>query len=73
MLGREKTEDGRHDEAEQIYGKILASRPNNAEALYVVSMSILQHSDVQGAEALLRKATTLAPSKAKYFSGLAIL
>ena len=69
-LARKKTEDGRHDEAEQIYEQILASWPNNAEVLYVVSMSILQHGDAQGAESLLRKATTLAPSKAKYFSGL---
>jgi len=69
-IARKKTEDGRHDEAEQIYEQILASRPNNAEVLYVVSMSILQHGDAQGAESLLRKATTLAPSKAKYFSGL---
>ena len=69
-LAREKIEDGRHDEAKQIYEQILASQPNNAEVLYVVGMSILQHGDVQGAESLLRKATTLDPNKAKYFSEL---
>lgn len=69
-LASKEIEDGRHDEAKQIYEQILASQPDNAEVLYMVGMSNLQHGNVQGAEPLLKKATTLDPNKAKYFSGL---
>lgn len=69
-LARKGIEKGMHDEANQVYKQILESKPNDTEVMYAVGMSFLQNGNVQGAESLLRKTTTLAPNTAKYFSGL---
>lgn len=56
--------------AEQIYEKVLAADPDNADALYLLATVRLAHKDFDDAVALLRRLTESRPQFADAWSNL---
>ena len=64
---------GRHEEAGRLYRALLAESPNNVDAMRLLAGILVGQSDVEEAEALLRKAVSLAPDYALAFLDLGVL
>lgn len=70
-LAAERHKAGRNDEAARLYRELLQQSPNNVDAMRLLAGILAgKSSTVEEAEALLRKATTLAPDYALAFLDL---
>lgn len=63
-------QEGRLDEAQTLYRKILESHPKHADALNLLATISLQKGDFRPAITLLHKAISLQPKRADYYSNL---
>jgi len=62
---------GRHDEAGALYERIIASDPQQADALNLSGMLRLQRGDAKGAQARISQAIAVRPREALYHANLA--
>ena len=69
-LAAEHHKAGRHEEASRQYRALLAESPNDVDAMRLLAGILASQSDVEEAEALLRKAVSLAPDYALAFLDL---
>ncbi|MFD1627020.1 tetratricopeptide repeat protein [Azospirillum griseum] len=60
-------QSGRFDEAEELYGRILAADGDNAQALHLFGLLVAQLGRLDEADGLLRRATVAAPLSAEPF------
>ena len=69
-LAAEHHKAGRHEEASRLYRELLRESPNDVDAMRLLAGILAGKSDVEEAEALLRKAVSLAPDYALAFLDL---
>ncbi|MDE0271786.1 MAG: sulfotransferase, partial [Gammaproteobacteria bacterium] len=69
-LAAEHHKAGRREEASRQYRALLAESPNDVDAMRLLAGILASQSDVEEAEALLRKAVSLAPDYALAFLDL---
>ena len=60
-LAAEHQKDGRFEEAEQLYRRVLRQNPNNVDALRLLALVALKAGRESEAESLLQKTIALAP------------
>ncbi len=69
-LAAEHHKAGRREEASRQYRELLLESPNDVDAMRLLAGILASQSDVEEAEALLRKAVSLAPDYALAFLDL---
>ena len=63
---------GRLDEAERLYGKVLAAHPDNADALFYMGAAAHQTGRPERAAEFMGRAVELAPANAGYVGALGV-
>jgi len=62
--------EGRLEEAETLYRRVLEGEPENADCLHLLGMAVFQSGDAETAAAMIRRAVALNPRAASYHSNL---
>ncbi|MDP6573508.1 MAG: tetratricopeptide repeat protein [Rhodospirillales bacterium] len=63
---------GRLDEAERLYGEVLAAHPDNADALFYMGAAAYQTGRAERAAEFMGRAVELAPANAAYVGALGV-
>ena len=63
---------GRLDEAERLYGEVLAAHPDNADALFYMGAAAHQTGRAERAAEFMGRAVELAPANAAYVGALGV-
>lgn len=63
---------GRHEQAERLYGQVLAQEPNHPDALHLLGAIHLQRRDYQSAIKLVSRAIEVHPNVASFHNTLGL-